>query len=254
MENDFWKQLGQSFLVFSKFCDFDDWQNILKRLACEIVSVNQQHALSILDVGAGLGINTECIANIIFSQNKIRNIIDIIEPSKSARDISRGLLVTEDKGGSIRNIFPGLVNVKNQIYDVIMFIHSSYYINNFYLTLNSLLKYNLREGGKILILALPSESPFFLDPKLELPFTSSQIQYYLSQNDINFNAYTLTSKFFINTNFIFSQNEINQLYHFMTSSKKGILTKGKFCEILKSKAHNGIIDFQDELIVIEKDE
>ena len=238
--------------MFSKFCDFNDWQSILNRIASEIIEVQDNKPLSILDVGAGLGINTECIANIVFTHRKIRNSIDIIEPSQHAREIARRLMVSEDKGGILRNFFPNLSDINTRKYDVVIFLHSTYYINDFYNWLQKIFRNNLREGGKVLVLAIPSDSPFFLDPKLALPHTSSQIKYYLSQKGFEFTPYSLTSKFYINTHFIFSEIEIDHLYHFMTSSKSNIISREEFCERLKSKASSGVIDFQDELIVIRK--
>ena len=252
MINDFWTKFGQAYLVFSKFCDYEDWQSILKRIAEEIIAIQANRPLAVLDVGAGYGINTMYISNIVFNHSRIRSVIDIIEPSKQARETAINLLVREVNGGTLKDAFSNLAEIGKRKYDIILFLHSSYYIQDFHTWLKKIYVTNLRQGGKILILAIPDDSPFFIDPRSRLQFTSSQLKFTLSQGGFDFTPHQLRSRFYVNTNFVISSTEADQLYLFMAQTQIPNMSKEEFCLKLKEKASDGVINLGDELLVIRK--
>lgn len=248
--SDFWKEYSKSFMIFSQYCSYTDWADILKRIANEIASSNKSNSLSIIDVGTGYGKNINEIMEILFTNNRIRNILDVVEPSNQIHSIIRSLITDFKDDGYLRNLFSNISNFEDKKYDVILFMHSSYYIHDFNNILFKLCSNNLHENGKILILSLPDTSPFFLKKSdLSLPNTSTSIKVFLERISIGYNSYPFSSKFFFNDKFLLSEKTCDHLYHFFT---RKLIEKDEFVECIKKVCKNGVIDFNDELIIIRK--
>lgn len=248
--NNFWENYGKSYAAFSQHCDNSDWRKILETISNEILNIGVNRPLNILDVGTGIGKNIAEVLEMLLSKTSRMNILDVVEPSQQAVDIMSKFLLKMDEGGFMRNIFRNINDVEMNKYDVIIFMHSSYYIQIFNGVVQSLLKNNLNGNGKIIILSLSSNSPFFLDkPQLNLPNTSDSIKNYLRGKGIQFSDVWLDSRFHFSGNGKADINSFRFFYDFMTQRK---IELDEFKVLLKDVGKNGELNFKDELITIAK--
>lgn len=247
---DFWERYGESYQIFSQYCSYYDWQNILETIANEIAQAQKEQSYSILDIGPGKGRNILEILEILFTKLRKRNILDIVEPSNIGVNILESLIVSVENGGYLRNIYRDTSNIQDSKYNIILFMHSSYYINNFCELIFKLLSENLFNDGKLLILTLPYESPFFLGKsELYLPNTTEEIIGILEEKKIKYEVHRLESKFFLNKNFDISKSAMEKICFFMTREK---ISFNDFIILLKKHYKKGVLDFSDDLIVIKK--
>ena len=245
----FWKEYGKAYIVFSQFCHYGDCQAIVHRIANEIDLISGRNCLSIIDIGTGYGLNILKVLEILFSKTRKRHLLDVVEPSEEALLHLNDLLSREAVGGFLREAYHDISEIKKNLYDVIVIMHSSYYIEGFNKILIDIYKNNLRQGGKIIILALPDSSPFFLGHCLRLDHTSNWIKTYLGQQNIDYKVFSLQSRFIFPKKFLLTQKGADSLYTFMTRKS---ITKLEFLKLLKPFVDKGIIDFGDELIIIDK--
>jgi hypothetical protein len=249
LHTDFWDRFGHSYSIFSMYSDYDDWRNILDEICREINNLQFNRTVNLLDIGAGIGKNTNEIIEIMLSRYKKNILVDVVEPSVVARDYIKTILIEKRFGGFLNKVSSDISKLKKNKYDVILFMHSSYYITNFTMKLLYLYNNYLSKRGKILILSLPSNSIFFLKQKeLKLPNTSDDIQSFLKSTGISFKLRKLNSKFATK---IKHQNnsQTNHFYKFFT--RKEISLK-KFTSLFKTNINGRIANFRDELIIIEK--
>lgn len=248
--SNFWKEYGKAYTLFSQYCNYNDWQIILRRIANEITGTNSNRALSVLDVGTGHGLNALNLLEILYSETGQKHLLDVVEPSHEATFLLQSLLSTVSTGGFLRNIYHNISEIDEAAYDVMIFMHSSYYISEFQHVIKCTYFNNLQKGGKIIILALPDTSPFFLgEKKLLLNNTSTRIKLMLNNLDLKFDSYVLHSRFMLSNAQGISSSGMDAFYHFMT---REIIVKDKFVEILRKRTRKEPLDFGDELIVINK--
>ena len=86
LHTDFWNNFGHSYSIFSMYSNYDDWRNILDIICQEINKFKSKKIINILDIGAGLGKNTNEIIEIMLSRFQKNILVDVIEPSAIARN------------------------------------------------------------------------------------------------------------------------------------------------------------------------
>lgn len=161
---DFWSQFDKPYRLFSQFCDSDDWHVILTAVAGAVMQAAKPDVqIALLDVGCGNGVATETICEVVFTQTKVLPKLTVVEPSQKARDRIEGNLLWHSDGGILHGNYKALDDLPGQAkFDAIMFLHSTYYLNNFKRLLKKLVQNHLYPGGKIVVLVLPEDSSFFL--------------------------------------------------------------------------------------------
>jgi len=247
---DFWKEYGEGYILFSQLFSYENWQTILSRIASEISNVRSSASVSILDVGSGYGINILNILQMLYSEKKVRHILDVVEPSEQARLILRALIPNETLGGFLRNVYSSIADISVKVFDAVLVMHSSYYIDSFETELAKIYNQNVTVGGLVILLALPDTSPFFLQRKeLYLPNTSTRIKGYLNREGIEYKTFALRSRFLFPNKIILSKKGMNALYKFMT---RGLIPEPEFIVALDKLRSGEAVDFGDELIVIRK--
>lgn len=244
LRNSFWEEIGKEYSIFSQYCNHYDWNVIIEHIAEQINNIKQNEPTSILDVGCGWGNNIKTIMDLLLIKTHIRNKLDVVEPSKAMKKLIAMLLKRYNEGGYLDLFYEELQFIKKQ-YDCILFMHSSYYIENFFEILKWLFQEKLKKMGKIIILSLPSDSDFFLgENELILPNTSDKISTVLQKNKIYFDKTRFNSRF--------TQPEMSDeivlktLYKFITMNN---VPYQNFIEFLNT---NKIVDFKDEIITITK--
>jgi SAM-dependent methyltransferase len=251
LHSDFWKQFGLSFSIFSMYCHYDDWRNILDNICIEIGPNELKHDIKILDIGSGTGKNITEITEMFLSRYNKNVTVDVVEPSKSAQNVIQTNLIYKKNGGHLNNIFSDISEIEMNKYDIILLMHSSYYIKNFEDFIIKIFSCNLNIGGRISILSLPANSVFFLNEnKLKLPNTSETICNFLRKNHINFNVKKLSSRFSLNGN-ASSPKSVDLLYKFITREEIKI---EKFHSLYKKYINKQTVNFNDELITIKNHE
>ena len=247
---DFWEEYGKAYAVFAHYCSFDDWKTNLKRIALEIAKSSQNAPVSVLDVGTGYGKDVLDLSRILLAEIKGMPIFDIVEPPSFTREMLRRILSPVADGGCLRNEYDDIADIGAECYDTILFMNATYYIEECENVLVDCLERNVNPGGRLVILALPETSDFFLDiPELVLPYNATAIQRFLQERNISFHKIPLQSTYHLPDVLSLSSTLVDHLYSFMTESKIG---NSDFIAALGRKQNGGDLDFKDELIVIEK--
>ena len=250
--SDFWLQHDKSYRLFSQYCDTDDWHNILKAVAGAITEVAKPKCqMSLLDVGCGTGIATETICERIFSNTKNFPQLTVVEPSQVARSRVAANLLYQSEGGVLRNVYASLNELpENARFDVIMFLHSTYYIRNFQATIKVLVERHLYPGGKIVMLVLPEESSFFLQ-LTALQNCMSGVKHDLQSIGLHdIKDHHLQSRFLLPESYNLTENEWKSLCQFFRP--EGIELE-QFKKLIKrDMAINNSLDFQDYLVTGKK--
>lgn len=158
----FWECSGHAYAALSLLSDPDDWENIVSSAASEAIEgLEGRQRLRILDIGTGSGETAFRIAQRLSATHRFHADFTLVEPSPRARSSARlRFLPASHLGGapiyaSVDEICPG------SRFDVITFIHSTYYIDDLLSELDILSKY-MAEGSKFVFLVLPEGSPYFL--------------------------------------------------------------------------------------------
>lgn len=247
---DFWKHFGHSYAIFSMYCDYNDWRKILDEICKEITAPEIKRTINFLDIGAGIGKNTNEIIEIMISRYRTNVLADAVEPSPLARSYIKNIVIEKRFGGFLNKTYSDVTKIQKKKYDAIILMHSSYYIDDFFKKLTKLYNESLNQGGKILILSLPSSSIFFLkEDSLQLPYTSDKIISWLNDNEIDFSIKKLKSRFSSNIKFQKVYNPVKHFYKFFTRKEISI---EKFILLYKKHIDNKTVNFNDELIIIKK--
>lgn len=245
MSVDFWTSIGDAYRIFSAYCRYDDWQHILNVLADRIVQINDRTSSCILDVGCGLGRNTLSISEALFTRTGHRPIVDIVEPSLLARSTVQNLIPTHSQGGFLRSEYGSIGELDKREYDAVLFLHSTYYINQLQEQLSVLTKKHLRTDGKLLFLVLPGTSPFFIRSQ-RLPNTAERLELMLDELHLARQSLSLSSRFLFGHKHLLTTETVSSLRRFMNCED---MTDEEFCDVLLQKANRGEIDFGDRLII-----
>lgn len=155
----FWKELGDSYQAFSTLSDEGDWQSIISQVA-SILALNTSTSKCVLDYGSGLGSTASSIRRRLYGDHGILSSWVLYDPDDFARKESHIAMpsISNDMKVLIIDSMP-----INQKIDVALFVHTTYYIDNFRRVLNRILDNFLDPvNGMIICVAMPSNSPFFI--------------------------------------------------------------------------------------------
>jgi len=161
---DFWTEFDKSYRLFSQFCDSDDWHRILRAVAGAVIHHVEltDCQLSLLDVGCGSGVASETICEQIYSQTRCFPSLSVVEPSSIARDRFSANILANADAGPLKHSFRTICEIPSDFkVDAILFLHSTYYLDDLEKELRRLVDSNLRPGGAVFTLVLPEQSPFF---------------------------------------------------------------------------------------------
>lgn len=160
---DFWTQSAGGYAALSMLSNPDDWAHIIDAIAGEISSslASKGAFCRFLDVGTGLGETAFRLSQRLLATYRIRSRATLVEPSAQARDCARlrWLPLSYQDGASIVDSVEAVPDTER--FDAILYIHSTYYVSDLRAQIRRL-RSSLARGGIFVVLALPTESPFFL--------------------------------------------------------------------------------------------
>ena len=249
---DFWVQFDKSYRFFSQFCDSDDWHLILKAVAGAVIEYagNPSCQISILDVGSGNGVASQTLCEQIYSRTRCFPSLSVIENSSMAQDRLKSNILFSSDCGPLKYATERAEKLPSDFkVDAILFLHSTYYIDEINKLLKKLVDTHLRPGGAVIVLVLPEQSPFFLDlPRLDN--CSDAIETMFKTMNLETHSFTFQSRFLFPKGGEFDDNELDLLRKFFMQNS-GSTTEFKN-RLNDYKNRNGEIDFQDHLLIGKK--
>lgn len=249
---DFWAQFDKSYRLFSQFCDSDDWHLILKVVAGAVVKYagNPSCQISILDVGCGSGAATQTVCEQIYARTGCFPSLSVVEPSSMARGRLASNTLHNTDCGPLHHTVEHLDNLPTDLkVDVILFLHSTYYIDDLENNVKRLVNSHLRPGGAICALVLPERSPFFLGLPC-LTNCSDAVERIFTSMNLATRSVTLRSRFLLPKGGEFTEAEWEALRKFVMPSATSVAAfKERFNQ---QKDRDGQIDFQDHLLIGKK--
>lgn len=246
---DFWAQFDKSYRLFSQFCNSDDWHTILRAVAGAITNYagGPDCQISLLDVGCGSGVASQTVCKQIYARSGCFPSLFVVEPSAIARRRVESTVLSRADCGPLHRIAEQLEKLPVDLkVDAILFLHSTYYIEDLEKTLPNLVRSHLRVNGVVCALVLPEQSSFFLDLP-SLPNCSDAIEAIFESIPLKTHSVTLKSRFMFPKSGDFSDAEFDALRRFWMPSAR---TPVEFKQRLDSyKNHDGEMDFQDHLLI-----
>ena len=173
-EQNFWMD-ADGYGVFGHYHDHQDWCVMRDHIIDGIVGMNLDRPVRILDVGCGKGWNIQEIADTVLARTRHAPLIHVVEPDSYARSITENLLVPHSYSGLLGKSFEDISQVTDEKLDVVLFMHSGYYIKDFAKEIERLAAKNLDPNGAIMVQTLPTQSPFFLGGRTYLPNTTEEV-------------------------------------------------------------------------------
>lgn len=151
-----WNEFLLPYLTFSAFTDENDWNDILKCISCNI-SKSKSNKLNILDYGAGIGTTSYSIRRHLYGTHGRISNWTLMDPDKIA--LNSHVINMPALGDSM------LVSSVNEIHDFgefncIIFVHSTYYINNLENIFLKILK-SKPDNCIAIFVVMSDSSPFF---------------------------------------------------------------------------------------------
>jgi SAM-dependent methyltransferase len=250
--SDFWAQFDKSYRLFSQFCDSDDWHLILKVVAGAVIKYagNPSCQISILDVGCGSGAATQTVCEQIYAKTGCFPSLSVVEPSSVALARLASNTLPNSDCGPLHHAVTEVDKLPSELrVDAILFLHSTYYIDDLESKLKKLVDFHLRPGGAICALVLPEQSPFFLSLPCLANCSDAVESIFRSLNLVS-RSVTLKSRFLLPKGGEFAEAEWEALQKFVMPSANSLAA---FKERLNQhKDQDGQIDFQDHLLIGKK--
>lgn len=250
--SDFWTQFDESYRLFSQFCDSDDWHLILKVVAGAVIKYagNPNCQISILDVGCGSGVASETICEQIYVRTRCFPSLSVVEPSSKARGRLKSNTLSDSFCGPLKHTAEKLASLPSDLkVDAILFLHSTYYIEELEKQLKKVVDSHLRPTGAVFALVLPDQSPFFLDLP-HLANCSDEVEAMFKSMNLETYSVLLKSRFRLPKGGEFSDAELDSLRKFvMPSANSSSEFKKRLADYTN---HDGEIDFQDHLLIGKK--
>jgi len=154
-----WPEIGDAYQAFSALSDEGDWQFIMSQIA-SFIAVSNFSSLKILDYGAGVGSTAASIRRRLYGNHGLVSSWDIFEPDPYARHYHNVMMPDFGEKMSVKSL--GCLSSDSK-YDVALFIHTSYYIEDFCSEVERIFRdYIEFDTGIVVCLAMPSSSPFFI--------------------------------------------------------------------------------------------
>ena len=154
-----WSEIGDAYQSFSTMSDEGDWQLIISQIAT-IIAKSASGSRNILDYGAGLGTTAASIRRQLYGVHGLLSSWSLYEPDSFARATHQVLMPQVGKYMPVNSL---AAPPKSPCFDIVLFIHTSYYLSEFDKELekifNSLLSHN---NGFVICVSMPKESPFFV--------------------------------------------------------------------------------------------
>lgn len=156
----FWPKLRDAYQAFCTLSDEGDWQSIILQIAA-IVASNAIAPRHILDYGAGLGSTAASIRRRLYGDHGLPSSWVLYDPDSFARSAS--LISMPELGKSMAIGIADVIPIEGK-FDVVLFVHTSYYITDFDKELDRVFESLLStESGFVICVAMPRVSPFFIE-------------------------------------------------------------------------------------------
>lgn len=152
-----WRELGVAYEAFSALCDPSDWQDILKSIAQSIALTEKSH-VRILDIGAGLGNTSSAIRRFLYGTHGVTSAWHLIDPDPTAQVTQHMFMVPAGERLAVE--YSPAMPVAGE-YDVILFVHSTYYLSDLRATFEQCTRLLRRDGGIFIAVAMDTLSPFY---------------------------------------------------------------------------------------------
>lgn len=248
----FWDDSGAECCSFQHSCNYQDWANILKAVARNLETssehISQDKAFKktkYLDIGSGFTHNIREIISILKFEHKILSNWDCYEPDTAVADIVSRKTVSQNRHPlGINNIFTDIAQFADS-YDSILFMHSSYYVDDFEKTLLNL-KDKLN-GGSIIVLRVAEHSPFYLFDE-QIPRNGSYSEF----TKLGFSVESEYHKVAIDIpeEMMSSSTFMRQMYLFFFQGDTTLVDYERFRKKFQ-RIYSGKIDLVDEILLLK---
>jgi SAM-dependent methyltransferase len=250
---DFWQKHDIHYRLFSQFCDLDDWYNILLTIASHFTWKGPRVSRALLDVGAGTGINTNALLEMLYAKHQVRHVVSVVEPSSIARKRIATNVVPELEGGFLRHVFAHFSELGNRRFDGVLFLHSTYYIPDFELVLRRTVREHTEKGGVVVCAALAGNSPFFLGQTPAQPNLSEDIERIAKANRWRYDVQLLPSHYRVPDTIQLAERTLKHLHSFVCDGTA--MTFQDFVSAFRTHlvtASGAGVDLKDRLITIRR--
>lgn len=153
-----WSEIGNAYQSFSTMSDEGDWQSIISQLAT-IMAKSASGSRNILDFGAGLGTTAASIRRQLYGVHGLLSSWALYEPDSFARASHHILMPQVGKYMPVESL---ATPPKSKCFDIVLFIHTSYYLSEFGKELEKSFNTLSSDNGFVICVSMPEESPFFI--------------------------------------------------------------------------------------------
>lgn len=240
-----WDEIGDAYQAFSAMSDEGDWQSIITQVAT-IIAKNATGPRSILDYGAGLGSTAASIRRQLYGTHGLLSSWFLYEPDSFAR-VAHPIMIPPVGKYMPVNSYPQLP--KNTMVDIVLFIHTSYYISEFDKELEkSFASYLSENNGYALCISMPENSPFYIpELKNSIPWHAEEIIQAALAQGMKCETIKLRSRFRWLTMLEADSDLSRAIASFVCGGREVSPSEVKIVE----KHLAGEVDFGDWLIVIK---
>lgn len=159
IQSRFWSELGDSYRAFSALSDEGDWQLVIQQIAT-IVASNAGSTVKIFDYGSGLGTTAASIRRRLYGDHGLLSSWILYDPDDFARKVSAFNMpqISDQLNVAIIDEIP-----KNDKFDIVLFVHTSYYMDEFDTVLDRIFRTLFSEiNSQVICVVMPKDSPFFI--------------------------------------------------------------------------------------------
>lgn len=160
---EFWQAGQPGYALLTYLSDPDDWSAIVAIISSEIAgAVGGARFAKVLDIGSGVGTTSLQIARRLLASEGIMSAWTLVEPDDEARSASSKVFAVSAHGYGSARVISSIGQIDpDERYDCALFVHSSYYLDEFSQVLEGVASV-LKCGAPIIIVSMVKESPFFL--------------------------------------------------------------------------------------------
>jgi len=241
-----WQVMGAPYQVFSALCDPGDWEKILAATA-EAIALNSGPHLRVLDVGSGTGLSAERIRRHLLGTHGASSEWMLVEPDRVAQEMEHLLM---PPGGDCLPVNYATHIPDDRVYDVVLLLHSSYYLADLDDRVRVWSRDVLSRGGIVVCVAMCSASPFYIDAVNNRTTGAAEaFERLCTSHGLVTESCALLSRFRWNGELLQDEKLRRQITRFV--SGRDAITSSDIAAVTRALGDREI-DFQDRLIVARR--